>query len=81
MHTDGKGESICCRSKSCGSTWSRTFFPDALALEPSTPEVMPCRLRSPQEALLSRQFLWLSTWQGLVLAGITLAAYAFERAA
>lgn len=47
----------------------------ALALEPSEPDVMRRRPRSPQATLLSREFLTLILWQGVMLALIMLAAY------
>jgi P-type Ca2+ transporter type 2C len=47
----------------------------ALAMEPSAPDVMRHRPRSPRAALLSRQFLLLIAWQGTLLAGIALAVY------
>jgi Ca2+-transporting ATPase len=47
----------------------------ALALEPSASDVMRRKPRSPRAALLSRQFLVLVIWQGVMLAIITLAAY------
>lgn len=49
----------------------------ALALEPTAPGVMQRPPRSPNEALLSRPFLWLITWQGALLAAIILGAYAW----
>jgi P-type Ca2+ transporter type 2C len=48
----------------------------ALALEPSTPNMMKRKPRDPQERLLSRSFAGLIAWQGLLLAGVTLAAFA-----
>jgi Ca2+-transporting ATPase len=47
----------------------------ALALEPSSLRVMKHRPRSPQEALLSRRFLLLISWQGAMLAAISLTSY------
>lgn len=47
----------------------------ALALEPSAPDVMRRRPRSPRAALLSREFMTLIGWQSLVLAGVVLVAY------
>ena len=47
----------------------------ALALEPSAPDVMKGRPRDPAEPLLSGRFTWLVAWQGLLLAGATLAAF------
>jgi Ca2+-transporting ATPase len=48
----------------------------ALALEPSAPNVMKHKPRDPQERLLSRSFAGLIVWQGLLLAGVTLVAFA-----
>lgn len=47
----------------------------ALALEPPTPEVMHHPPRSPQRAMLSKQFLILIGWQAGMIAAITLVAY------
>lgn len=47
----------------------------ALSVEPTSPEVMHHPPRSPQAALLSRSFMWLVTWQGVMMAAITLIAY------
>ncbi len=47
----------------------------ALAVEPSAPDVMRRRPRSPRATLLSRQFLLLIAWQGTLLGGIALAVY------
>jgi Ca2+-transporting ATPase len=47
----------------------------ALALEPSTPGVMKRSPRDPQEPLLTRSFVGLIAWQGLLLAGVTLLAF------
>jgi P-type Ca2+ transporter type 2C len=47
----------------------------ALAMEPSAPDVMRRRPRSPRATLLSRQFLLLIAWQGTLLGGIALAVY------
>ena len=47
----------------------------ALAVEPSAPDVMRHRPRSPRATLLSRQFLLLIAWQGTMLGGIALAVY------
>jgi Ca2+-transporting ATPase len=49
----------------------------ALALEPPPPDVMSQPPRSPRAALLSRPFLLLIAWQGVMLAAIVLAAYAW----
>jgi P-type Ca2+ transporter type 2C len=48
----------------------------ALALEPSAPNMMKRKPRDPQERLLNRSFAGLIAWQGLLLAGVTLAAFA-----
>ena len=48
----------------------------ALALEPSAPNVMKHKPRDPRERLLNRAFAGLIIWQGLLLAGVTLAAFA-----
>jgi Ca2+-transporting ATPase len=47
----------------------------ALALEPSTPDVMKRAPRDPQEPLLTRSFVGLIAWQGVLLAGVTLLAF------
>lgn len=47
----------------------------ALAVEPPAPETMRRRPRSPDETLLSARFLILMSWQGALLASISLAAY------
>jgi P-type Ca2+ transporter type 2C len=48
----------------------------ALALEPSAPNMMKQKPRDPKERLLNRAFAGLIVWQGLLLAGVTLAAFA-----
>jgi P-type Ca2+ transporter type 2C len=48
----------------------------ALALEPSAPNMMKRKPRDPQEALLNLSFAGLIAWQGLLLAGVTLTAFA-----
>jgi P-type Ca2+ transporter type 2C len=48
----------------------------ALALEPSAPNMMKRKPRDPRERLLSLPFAGLIAWQGLLLAGVTLAAFA-----
>lgn len=48
----------------------------ALALEPSAPNMMKQQPRDPQERLLNRSFAGLIAWQGLLLASVTLAAFA-----
>jgi P-type Ca2+ transporter type 2C len=47
----------------------------ALAVEPAERNIMRHPPRSPQTALLSRRFLILIVWQGILLATIVLAAY------
>ena len=47
----------------------------ALALEPSAPDVMKQPPRDPKEPLVSRAFVGLIAWQGLLLAGMTLTAF------
>jgi Ca2+-transporting ATPase len=47
----------------------------ALAVEPPAADVMKQRPRSSREALLSRSFLILIGWQGLMLGALSLAAY------
>ena len=47
----------------------------ALALEPSSPDVMKRAPRDPQEPLLTRSFVGLIAWQGVLLAGVTLLAF------
>lgn len=47
----------------------------ALAVEPATKDVMQRPPRSPQSALLSHRFLALISWQGAMLAAITMGAY------
>jgi Ca2+-transporting ATPase len=48
----------------------------ALALEPSDPDVMTRPPRDPAAALLSRAYVVLIAWQGVLLAAVTLAAFA-----
>jgi Ca2+-transporting ATPase len=48
----------------------------ALALEPSASDVMKRSPRDPNESLLSPSFVGLIVWQGLLLAGVTLLAFA-----
>ena len=48
----------------------------ALALEPSAPDVMRRPPRNPAEPLMTPAFGWLIVWQGALLAGCTLAAFA-----
>ncbi len=47
----------------------------ALALEPTATGIMKRPPRSPNESLLSRPFLFLISWQAVLLASIILAAY------
>ena len=47
----------------------------ALAVEPPAPNTMMRRPLSSRESLLSTPFLFLISWQGAMLASITLAAY------
>ena len=47
----------------------------ALALEPSAPDVMKRTPRDPKEPLLTRSFVGMIAWQGLLLAGVTLLAF------
>ena len=48
----------------------------ALALEPSSPAVMTRPPRDPRESLLTRDFVGLIVWQGILLAATTLLAFA-----
>jgi P-type Ca2+ transporter type 2C len=52
----------------------------ALALEPSAPNMMKQKPRDPQENILNRAFAGLIVWQGLLLASVTLAAFALGMA-
>lgn len=47
----------------------------ALAVEPASPQTMTRRPLSARESLLSTPFLRLISWQGTMLAGISIAAY------
>jgi len=47
----------------------------ALALEPSTPDVMTRPPRDPKKSLLTLRFAGLIAWQGLLLTGVTLLAF------
>lgn len=47
----------------------------ALALEPSAPDVMKRPPRDPKQPLMTRPFVVLIVWQGLLLAGVTLLAF------
>jgi Ca2+-transporting ATPase len=47
----------------------------ALALEPSAPDVMRRPPHDPKEPLMTPRFVGLIAWQGLLLAGVTLAAF------
>lgn len=53
-----------------------TFPAMALALEPSAPDVMKRPPRDPHESLMTPSFGWLIVWQGALLGGCTLAAFA-----
>jgi Ca2+-transporting ATPase len=48
----------------------------ALALEPSAPGVMKRPPRDPKEPLMTLRFGWLIIWQGILLSGCTLTAFA-----
>jgi P-type Ca2+ transporter type 2C len=48
----------------------------ALALEPSAPDVMRRPPRDPAEPLMTPAFGWLVVWQGALLAGCSLSAFA-----
>ena len=48
----------------------------ALALEPSAPDVMKRPPRDPRESLLTLRFVGLIVWEGLLLTGVTLIAFA-----
>ena len=48
----------------------------ALALEPSAPDVMKQPPLDPATPLMTPRFGWLIIWQGVLLAGCTLAAFA-----
>ncbi len=48
----------------------------ALALEPSAPDVMRQPPRDPSEPLMTASFGWLIVWQGLLLSGCSLVAFA-----
>lgn len=48
----------------------------ALALEPSAPDVMKRPPRDPKEPLMTPRFGWMIIWQGSLLGGCTLAAFA-----
>ncbi len=47
----------------------------ALAVEPSAPGVMSEPPRDPKQPLVSGGLVWLIAWQGVMLAGFTLAAF------
>ncbi|MCY7355075.1 MAG: heavy metal translocating P-type ATPase [Lysobacter sp.] len=47
----------------------------ALTLEPSAPDVMKRPPRDPNQPLMTRHFVVLIVWQGLLLAGVTLLAF------
>ena len=48
----------------------------ALALEPSAPDVMSQPPRDPKKPLMTPAFGWLIVWQGTLLGGCALAAFA-----
>ncbi len=48
----------------------------ALALEPSNPEAMKRPPHDPRERLLTARFVALISWQGFLLSGVTLLAFA-----
>ena len=47
----------------------------ALALEPSAPDVMKRPPRDPKQPLMTRRFVVLIVWQGLLLASVSLLAF------
>ena len=47
----------------------------ALAVEPSAPDVMKAPPRDPRLPLMTRGFVGLIVWQGLLLSGVTLLAF------
>jgi P-type Ca2+ transporter type 2C len=47
----------------------------ALALEPSNPDAMKRPPRDPREPLVTPRFVWLISWQGFLLSGVTLLAF------
>ena len=49
----------------------------ALALEPSAPDVMTRPPHDPREPLMAPRFVGVIAWQGLLLAGVTLATFFF----
>jgi Ca2+-transporting ATPase len=53
----------------------------ALAVEPASPDTMRRKPHPPGEALLSRSFLFLIFWKGVIYAGIVLGAYFWALAA
>jgi Ca2+-transporting ATPase len=52
----------------------------ALALEPSSPGAMKVPPRDPKEPIVPAALALLIGWQGLLIAGVTLAAFAIGRA-
>jgi len=48
----------------------------ALALEPANADTMTRPPRDPREPLMTRRFVWLIVWQGLLLSGMVLIAFA-----
>jgi Ca2+-transporting ATPase len=47
----------------------------ALALEAASPDVMKRPPRDPKESIMAPRFVVLIAWQGMLLAGVTLAAF------
>ena len=48
----------------------------ALALEPANSDTMTRPPRDPREPLMTRRFVWLIVWQGVLLSGMVLVAFA-----
>jgi Ca2+-transporting ATPase len=48
----------------------------ALALEPANSDTMTRPPRDPREPLMTRRFVWLIVWQGALLGGMVLLAFA-----
>lgn len=48
----------------------------ALALEPANSDTMTRPPRDPREPLMTRRFVWLIVWQGVLLSGMVLLAFA-----
>ena len=56
--------------------YAAPLFPAlALALEPSATDVMKRPPRDPREPLMTPRFVWLITWQGLLLTGVVLLGF------